>query len=198
MKRLLILVLVLMMAMPIAAQAATNCSSQFGNCAKQNCTGAGCPKSVCVGANCPNASCSGKNCPSSAVKPVSASASARGSSMSSMAAQVVSETNADRAKTGLSQLTVDPELTRAACVRAQEIVSKFSHTRPNGQRGITASAKAVGENIAKGQQSAAKVMAAWMSSSGHKATILRPSLRTIGVCAYQVNGIMYWVQLFGK
>ena len=119
-----------------------------------------------------------------------------GENMSWMAAQVASETNGDRARYGLHSLTIDAELTAAACVRAREIVKKFSHTRPNGARGVTASTVAKAENIAKGQQSPAKVMAAWMSSPGHKRAILRRSSTKIGVCAYRENGIMYWVQLY--
>ena len=41
-------------------------------------------------------------------------------------------------------------------------------------------------------------MAAWMSSEGHRANILRESYGSIGVCAQKVNGVIYWVQLFGK
>ena len=40
-------------------------------------------------------------------------------------------------------------------------------------------------------------MAAWMSSEGHRANILRGSLSRIGVCAYRAGGVLYWVQLFG-
>lgn len=125
-------------------------------------------------------------------KPVS------GTSLSDMASEVVRQTNSDRAKNGLGALTVSAELTRAACVRANEIVSSFSHTRPDGNSWTTVSTAARGENIAKGQQNASKVMAAWMSSSGHRANILRASFGSIGVCAYKVGNIMYWVQLFGK
>jgi uncharacterized protein YkwD len=130
-------------------------------------------------------------------KPAATAAPASGSSLSSMAASVVSQTNAERASAGLSKLTVSSELTRAACVRAQEIVSKFSHTRPDGSAWSTVSSSARGENIAMGQQSADKVMAAWMSSSGHRANILRSSFGSIGVCAYKVGNTMYWVQEFG-
>lgn len=128
---------------------------------------------------------------------VTAQSANSGVSMNVMAAEVVRQTNGDRVKYGLPALKEDPELTRAALVRAQEIVKTFSHTRPDGSRGITASSIARAENIAKGQQTADKVMAAWMSSSGHRATILRTTISKIGVCAYRVNGIMYWVQLFG-
>lgn len=121
-----------------------------------------------------------------------------GSSMSAMAAEVAAQVNAERAKYGLSSLTVSDELTRAACVRASEIVRQFSHTRPDGSSCFTVSGAAYGENIARGQSSADRVMAAWMSSEGHRANILRESYGSIGVCAQKVNGVIYWVQLFGK
>lgn len=121
-----------------------------------------------------------------------------GLSMSAMAAEVAAQVNAERAKYGLSRLTVSDELTRAACVRASEIVWQFSHTRPDGSSCFTVSGAAYGENIAKGQSSADRVMAAWMSSEGHRANILRESYGSIGVCALKVNGVIYWVQLFGK
>lgn len=121
-----------------------------------------------------------------------------GSSMTAMAAEVVAQVNAERAKYGLSSLAVSDELTRAACVRASEIVRQFSHTRPDGSSCFTVSGAAYGENIAKGQSSADRVMAAWMSSEGHRANILRESYGSIGVCALKVNGVIYWVQLFGK
>ena len=117
-------------------------------------------------------------------------------SMPGWASAVVSETNRDRAKAGLHPLVLDASLSAAACVRAQEIVKKFSHIRPNGQRGVSIYPSAKAENIAKGQQYVAKVMAAWMSSAGHKRNILRRSSTKIGVYAYRHNGIMYWVQLF--
>ena len=127
-----------------------------------------------------------------------AGGSVAGSSQSAMEAELVRQVNADRAKNGLGALSVSKELNRAAQVRAREIVEKFSHTRPNGSRWTTVSTAARGENIAKGQQSVDKVMAAWMSSQGHRANILRASFGSIGVCAYKQGNVMYWVQLFGK
>ena len=108
------------------------------------------------------------------------------------------QVNAERAKAGLSALRVDAELTRAAQVRAREIVQKFSHTRPDGTAWNTVSTSAYGENLAMGQKTVDKAMAAWMSSSGHRANILRASYGSIGVCCYVSGGVTYWVQLFGK
>ena len=115
-----------------------------------------------------------------------------------MAAQVVAEVNAERAQRSLTLLSEDSDLTAAACIRAREIASIFSHTRPDGSSCFTVSEKAYGENIAKGYGTVDKVMAAWMSSEGHRANILRASYGSIGVCCLQIDGVYYWVQLFGK
>lgn len=123
---------------------------------------------------------------------------AGGYEVPSAASAVVADVNAERAKYGLQPLRVDPALTAAAQIRAQEIVRKFSHTRPDGTRWATVSPAAYGENIAKGHNSAYRVMAAWLTSEGHRRNILKESFGSIGVCALNVNGVMYWVQLFGK
>lgn len=120
-----------------------------------------------------------------------------GTSSSSAADEVIRQVNAERAAQGLSKLRVDAELTRAAYIRAAELVDNFSHTRPDGSEWSTVSGLARGENIAMGYNSPDKVMAAWMTSSGHRANILREGFTTIGVCAYEYNGVLYWVQLFG-
>ena len=114
------------------------------------------------------------------------------------AQSVVRQVNQERAARGLSALRVDPALTAAAQIRAQEIVQKFSHTRPDGTKWSTVSSVAYGENIAKGQRTADKVMAAWMTSSGHRANILRASYGSIGVACVKSGGVYYWVQLFGR
>lgn len=115
-----------------------------------------------------------------------------------LAGQVLRLVNEERASRGLDALRMDGELTRAACVRAGEIVRQFSHTRPDGSSWSSVSGSAYGENIAKGQQTPEKVIAAWMTSTSHRENILRASYGSIGICAYKVNGVMYWVQLFGK
>ena len=121
----------------------------------------------------------------------------QGTTLSSLADEVVRQVNAERAKRGLNALSTDPELERAAAVRAQELLENFSHTRPDGSSWSSVSSAARGENIAMGHDSADRVMAAWMSSDGHRANILRESFSTIGVCALEADGILYWVQLFG-
>ncbi len=56
----------------------------------------------------------------------------------------------------------------------------------------------VGENIAYGYPTAKSVMRAWMRSPGHRANILRPQFRRIGLgMSTDSNGRIYWVQNFG-
>lgn len=121
---------------------------------------------------------------------------------SSAAQAVLAEVNTARAKNGLSALTLDANMNRAAAVRAAELAQSFSHTRPNGSRGLTAlneagvSYRTAGENIASGQQSAQAVVSAWMNSSGHCANILSSSFGRMGVGQATIGGRTYWVQLF--
>ena len=117
--------------------------------------------------------------------------------------QVVDLVNKERTKNGLSKLTLDTTLQKAAQVRAKEIETSFSHTRPNGSNFSTVlsefniSYRGSGENIAWGQTSPEAVMEAWMNSSGHRANILNSSFTKIGVGYYQNSaGRKYWSQLF--
>lgn len=125
-------------------------------------------------------------------------APARVENRTDLATQVLNLVNEERVSRGLKALRMDSELTRAACVRAGEIARSFSHTRPDGTSWSTVSGVAYGENIARGQQTAEKVIAAWMTSTSHRENILRASYGSIGICAYRSNGVMHWVQLFGK
>lgn len=118
--------------------------------------------------------------------------------MDAYAMLVVQEVNMERKKRGLNELVIDAELTRAARVRALEITEKCSHTRPDGSRWNTVSSAAKGENIARGQKTADKVMAAWMTSDGHMRNILRDSYGSIGVACVKKGNIYHWVQLFGR
>lgn len=124
-------------------------------------------------------------------------------SVSSFAAQVVHLVNQERAKNGLSPVTMEKNITAAAQVRAVEIQTSFSHTRPDGSSFSTAlkeqnvSYRGSGENIAWGQRSPKEVMDGWMNSPGHRANILNEKFTSIGVGYVQnANGTNYWTQLF--
>ena len=119
------------------------------------------------------------------------------------AEQVVELVNQERTKAGLSAVTLDQNIASAALVRAKEIETSFSHTRPNGSKFSTAlteqgvTFKGAGENIAWGQKSPEAVMQAWMNSEGHRANILNKNFTKIGVGYYQnAAGRNFWTQLF--
>lgn len=121
----------------------------------------------------------------------------------SYAEQVIRLVNEERAKAGLSALTMDENIMAAANVRAKEIKQQFSHTRPNGSSFSSAlteqgvSFRGSGENIAWGQKTPEQVMEGWMNSDGHRANILNKNFKNIGVGYYQdENGVNHWVQLF--
>ena len=119
------------------------------------------------------------------------------------AEQVVELVNQERTKAGLNAVTLDQNIASAALVRAKEIETSFSHTRPNGSKFSTAlteqgvTFKGAGENIAWGQKSPEAVMQAWMNSKGNRANILNKNFTKIGVGYYQnAAGRNFWTHLF--
>ena len=112
--------------------------------------------------------------------------------------KVVEEVNMERSRYGLGALRVDAQLTQAAWVRAYEIAEKFSHTRPDGTRWKTVYPQAYAENIARGQKTPDKAVAAWMTSENHRRNILREGYTSTGVACLKVGNVYHWVQLFGK
>lgn len=116
--------------------------------------------------------------------------------------QVVSLTNAERKQAGCGPLTVNADITAAAQGHATDMANRdyFEHTTPEGvtfdQRIRQAGYSRPGaENIAKGADTAERVMNLWMNSPGHRANILNCDLNTIGV-GLDTDGF-YWVQDFG-
>lgn len=205
-KKILIPLAACAMLLPMTASA---CNTA-GNCATWNydCSANCCKMNDCVGENfCETndwlncGSCcdsdqvvSKPNTDNSTDKPVTDTVI----QSSSASAEILRQVNEYRAQYGLGSLSRSAELDRAAALRATEIAKVFSHTRPDGSSWSTVSDQAYGENIAKGYRTADKTMAAWMNSSGHRANILRESFGFIGIAAVEIDGTMYWVQLFGK
>jgi uncharacterized repeat protein (TIGR02543 family) len=121
-----------------------------------------------------------------------------------MAFRVLSLVNNERAAEGLDPLTMSADMLDVAKLRAAEVSMYFSHTRPSGEDWFTA-ADAIGgisilaENIAAGYRSAEDVTNGWMNSPGHRANILDPDLKEIGVgCFVDQNGYISWAQFFGN
>ena len=102
--------------------------------------------------------------------------------------QVIEQTNAQRALLGLAPLLVDSGLKATARQHA---------TWMTNTQTLVHTTLPVSENIAMGQLSAAEVVQAWMDSPGHRANILNPEHRRIGVAAYATpDGTVYWCQQF--
>ena len=122
----------------------------------------------------------------------------------SVANQILSIVNKERAANGLPALTLDTQLCTAAQAKAEDMKAKnyFSHTSPTYgspfemMKKFGISYRAAGENIAKGQKTPQAVMSAWMNSDGHRKNILGKSYTQLGVGYVYNNGSPYWVQLF--
>jgi Cysteine-rich secretory protein family/TerD domain len=120
--------------------------------------------------------------------------------------EVVTLTNAERARHGLRPLTFDARLAQAAQAHSADMVRRgfFAHENPDGRqvwdRAVAAgyAYRKVAENIAAGQPTAREVVLGWMNSPGHRANILDGELAQIGVgCAQGGSYGIYWTQVFG-
>ncbi|MBR5109429.1 MAG: hypothetical protein IK099_04470 [Clostridia bacterium] len=114
--------------------------------------------------------------------------------------------NEDRAKNGLSPLTLDPELSKLARLKSNDMNSNhyFAHESPtygNAAQMLDTfnyEYKGVGENIAH-HRDVEKAEAAFMSSDGHRQNILGSQWDKVGIgIAYDENGNMYVTQLFSR
>ena len=117
--------------------------------------------------------------------------------------------NADNSQkitcSGLTALTYDYDLEKAAMQRAAELAVYYAHTRPNGESCFTAySSSYAGENIAYGQTSASQVQTAWEEATemyegqGHRRNMLSSGYTAVGIGCAEYNGRKYWVQEFRK
>ncbi|GES10948.1 hypothetical protein Amac_045450 [Acrocarpospora macrocephala] len=119
--------------------------------------------------------------------------------------EIVRLTNVERAKAGCGPLTHEARLHTAARGHSADMSAKgyFSHDSQDGRsfadriKATGYSFSSIGENIAKGQQTAASVMKDWMGSQGHRENILNCSYTQIGV-GYVAAGGPYWTQDFGR
>ena len=109
--------------------------------------------------------------------------------------------NDQRTAYGLQPLSWDENLYELACVRAEEIVTSFSHQRLDGsyvgdviirQYG----ASGCGENIAANYRSITNLINGWMNSSGHRETMLDVRFFSGVMACYSFEGTYYWVNLF--
>jgi len=126
--------------------------------------------------------------------------------------RVLELTNIERSKLSFPSLTFNTQLLNAAETHSQNMALQdfFSHTGKDGSSlGSRISAtgyqfSAAAENIAAGSSTPEQVVSSWMNSSGHRANILNPNLKEIGIGYYfladdtgKVNFNHYWTQVFG-
>lgn len=118
--------------------------------------------------------------------------------------QVVLERMNDlRARNGAGRLVFDDALTRAADLRAKEIVEYFSHTRPNGRdcfsvlKEFNIKYNTCAENIAYGTGvDGEEVFNMWDNSPGHHRNMIGRKFTRVGIGFYSDGENNYWVQLF--
>ena len=129
-----------------------------------------------------------------------------------MARRVLELTNQERARAGLSPCRWNDTLAAAATEYARDLAARdyFAHTSLEGslpwdratQHGYAAygwGSPFVGENLAKGYADPEAAMQGWMNSEGHRANILKPEYRELGVgVAADAAGRLVWVQNFGS
>lgn len=125
------------------------------------------------------------------------------------AAEVVDQTNEKRASQGLEPLTVNTLLNQAALAKAQDMMSDqyWAHVAPDGtqpwsfisQSGYTYSV--AGENLARDFSDTPAMISAWMASPTHKANLLHPRYKEIGIAVVDGELLGYEttlvVQMFG-
>lgn len=116
---------------------------------------------------------------------------------------VVCLVNNARRQNGLAPVRTDSRLTAAAEAKGRDLQQcGFSHEacgRDFGYwlREMRYAGGCSGENIAWKQRSAREVFTAWMNSPGHRANILAPEFRDIGVSLTPGSSGPFWTMTLG-
>ena len=125
-----------------------------------------------------------------------------------MADEIFDLLNVYRTEQGLHQLARGSvALQEAVNIRAYEIVYKFEHYRPNGERALesfNSSTRCCAENLAKYQRNAEHAMECWKESSGHNKALLKSDANSVAIGVFaerktsgtQVYYYYHFVQLF--
>ncbi|HKB03338.1 MAG TPA: CAP domain-containing protein [Gemmataceae bacterium] len=143
------------------------------------------------------------------------SASRTDSASSTIEQEILRLTNLERTRAGLWALRLNAQLGYMANVQAADMAARsaavgnaaaMSHTLYGTVTPTLASradyagygSSALAENIAYGTWTAAGVVQAWMNSAGHRANILNPNLREIGIgAAANGSGVRFFCQALG-
>ena len=117
---------------------------------------------------------------------------------------VLSGYNLERTRSGLAALRPSPPLEEAAQAHACDLARRqqVSHrsglfgTLPRRLRRAGYAYSMANENLAAGQTGPAQAMRGWMASPAHRANVLAPAARDLGVgAALAAGGRLYWVSV---
>jgi len=123
---------------------------------------------------------------------------------------LIQDTNVNRLADNLPGLKINPLLTQAAQLKAEDMASKnyFSHTSPDGLtpwywfQKVGYNYSFAGENLAINFSDSQDAVNAWMNSPSHKANILNSNFTDIGIGisqgTYQNKQTIFIVQMFGR
>lgn len=123
--------------------------------------------------------------------------------------EIINVTNSERSNASLGTLTEDARLSAAAYKKAEDMFANnyWAHTSPQGKTpwdfilSVGYDYIYAGENLAKDFVYAEDAMKAWMNSPTHKANIVNPNYKNIGVAVVKGNmndeEIVLVVQMFG-
>ncbi len=114
-------------------------------------------------------------------------------------------TNKERAKAELPPLKANEKLFKAARAHTENMAkqNKLDHTLDDKGPGdrlkdVGYEHAGWGENVAGGPRTPEEAVETWMNSEGHKANILNPNFKEIGLgIAKSGDGGMYYTQVFG-
>ncbi len=123
--------------------------------------------------------------------------------------QIIDGTNQQRSNKGLTSLSYNSLLSEAAAGKARDMFENqyWAHISPSGKepwdfiKTANYNYKVAGENLARDFDSTSPMITAWMNSPTHKANIMNPRYRDIGLAVVdgKLNGVetTLVVQMFG-
>jgi uncharacterized protein YkwD len=113
---------------------------------------------------------------------------------------VIEIVNGIRRRNGLRLLGTDTHLARFASTRSAAMAAESRLSHGGWDRALRKSGLVddqLGENVAYNYDTPDEVMRGWMRSPGHRANILRPAFKRIGVgCVVDARGHRWWTQDF--
>lgn len=122
--------------------------------------------------------------------------------------EVATLTNKSRAEKGLTPLSINPLLTQAAQMKAEDMASNsyYAHVGPDGKTplywldAVGYTYLNAGENLVIDRDTSREAVDAWMNSAAHRENILRPQFTEIGIGVaagrYKGTDTIYVVQEF--